>query len=129
MPEPLPYSYAVVRLVPRVEREEFINVGVLVYCQPARFLRARVALDEARLASLWPTADLALMREQLAAFVEVAHGTAPSPISRLSVSERFHWLASARSTMVQVSPVHTGLCVELEVCFDKLMRQYVQQPL
>ena len=129
MREQQSYSYAIVRVVPRVEREEFINVGVLLYCQAERYLRASIELDEPRLHALWPVLELAPLREQLTAFAEVADGRAThSPISALSVSERFHWLAAARSTVVQVSPVHTGVCTDLDARLDKLMAQYVALP-
>jgi hypothetical protein len=105
------FDYAVIRVVPRVEREEFVNAGVIVFSLEHKFLEARIHLDEARLKALWPEIDIALVRQHLDAFPRICSGD-PSggPIARLSLRERFHWLVAPRSTMIQVSPVHTGLC-------------------
>ncbi len=113
MPVPSSFDYAVVRVVPRVERGEFINAGVIVFCLERKFLEARVVVDEARLRALWPDVDVDLVRRHLEAIPKIASGDAAAgPIARLSQRERFHWLVSPRSTMIQVSPVHTGLCEE-----------------
>lgn len=113
MPVPSSFDYAVVRVVPRVEREEFINAGVIVFCLEHRFLAARVVVDEARLKALWPKLDVDLVRRHLEAIPKVAAGDlSAGPIAKLSQRERFHWLVSPRSTIIQVSPVHTGLCEE-----------------
>ncbi|WP_035346885.1 DUF3037 domain-containing protein [Edaphobacter aggregans] len=113
MPVPSSFDYAVVRVVPRVERGEFINAGVIVFCLERRFLEARVVVDEARLRALWPETDVELVRRHLEAIPKIAAGDASAgPIARLSQRERFHWLVSPRSTIIQVSPVHTGLCEE-----------------
>lgn len=113
MPVPSSFDYAVVRVVPRVERGEFINAGVIVFCLERKFLEARVVVDEARLRALWPEVDVDLVRRHLEAIPKIASGDAAAgPIARLSQRERFHWLVSPRSTMIQVSPVHTGLCEE-----------------
>jgi hypothetical protein len=94
-----------------VERGEFINAGVVVFCLERRFLEARVVVDEARLKALWPEIDVELVRRHLEAIPKIAAGDASAgPIARLSQRERFHWLVSPRSTIIQVSPVHTGLC-------------------
>jgi hypothetical protein len=97
--------------MPRVEREEFVNAGIIVFSLEHKFLEARIHLDEARLKALWPEIDIALVRQHLEAFPRICSGD-PSggPIARLSLRERFHWLVAPRSTMIQVSPVHTGLC-------------------
>jgi hypothetical protein len=101
----------VVRVVPRVERGEFINAGVIVFCLERRFLEARVEVDEARLRALWPELDIELVRKHLEAIPRIAAGdVSAGPIARLSQRERFHWLVSPRSTIIQVSPVHSGLC-------------------
>lgn len=111
MPVSSSFDYAVVRVVPRVERGEFINAGVIVFCLEQKFLEARVVIDEARLKALWPALDVDLVRRHLEAIPKIATGDASAgPIARLSLRERFHWLVSPRSTMIQVSPVHTGLC-------------------
>jgi Protein of unknown function (DUF3037) len=113
VPVPSSFDYAVVRVVPRVERGEFINAGVIVFCLERKFLEARVVVDEARLRALWPDVDVDLVRRHLEAIPKIASGgAAAGPIARLSQRERFHWLVSPRSTMIQVSPVHTGLCEE-----------------
>ena len=113
MPVPSSFDYAVVRVVPRVERGEFINAGVVVFCLERRFLEARVVVDEARMKALWPEIDVELVRRHLEAIPKIAAGdVSAGPIARLSQRERFHWLVSPRSTIIQVSPVHTGLCDE-----------------
>ena len=113
MPVPSSFDYAVVRVVPRVERGEFINAGVVVFCLERKFLSARVVVDEARLKALWPEIDVELVRRHLEAIPRIAAGdVSAGPIARLSQRERFHWLVSPRSTIIQVSPVHTGLCEE-----------------
>jgi hypothetical protein len=111
VPVPSSFDYAIVRVVPRVERGEFINAGVIVFCLEHKFLDARIRIDEARLKALWPAIDLELVRRHLEAIPRVAAGDlSAGPIARLSLRERFHWLVSPRSTIIQVSPVHTGLC-------------------
>jgi len=111
VPVPSSFDYAVVRVVPRVERGEFINAGVIVFCLERRFLEARVEVDEARLRALWPEIDIELVRKHLEAIPRIAAGdVSAGPIARLSQRERFHWLVSPRSTIIQVSPVHSGLC-------------------
>jgi hypothetical protein len=107
------FDYAVVRVVPRVERGEFVNAGVIVFCLERKFLEARVVVDEARLKSLWPEIDVELVRRHLEAIPKIAAGNlSAGPIAKLSQRERFHWLVSPRSTIIQVSPVHTGVCDE-----------------
>lgn len=116
MPVPSSFDYAIVRVVPRVERGEFVNAGVIVFCLEHRFLEASVRIDEARLRALWPAIDLDLVRRHLEAIPRVAAGDpSAGPIAQLSQRERFHWLVSPRSTIIQVSPVHTGLCEERPV--------------
>ena len=111
MPVPSSFDYAVVRVVPRVERGEFINAGVIVFCLEQKFLEARIVVDEQRLRALWPELDLDLVRRHLEAIPKIASGDAAAgPIAKLGLRERFHWLVSPRSTIIQVSPVHTGLC-------------------
>ena len=105
------FDYAVIRVVPRVEREEFVNAGVIVFCLEKNFLAARVRLNEERLRALWPEVDVDLIRQHLEAFPKISTGDPEGgPIARLSLRERFHWLVSPRSTMIQVSPVHSGIC-------------------
>ena len=108
MPTLSPYDYAVVRVVPFVERGEYINVGVILFCRTRRFLEARMALDEARLTALAPQLDPADIRAELDLVLDICEGA--GPIGQLSLAERFHWLTTPRSTIIQVSPVHAGLC-------------------
>ncbi|HUR08488.1 MAG TPA: DUF3037 domain-containing protein [Nonomuraea sp.] len=118
------YEYAVIRVVPRVERGELINVGVLLYCQPRGYLCARVALDSARLRALDPAADVDGVRQALGAY-ELACGDEAGPLAGESLGGRFRWLTAPRSTIVQTGPVHAGLTVdpgtELARLFDKLV--------
>ncbi|HUH63750.1 MAG TPA: DUF3037 domain-containing protein [Terracidiphilus sp.] len=120
------YDYAVIRIVPRVEREEFINAGVIVFCPEKRYLAARVSLDEARLRALWPEADIEMVREHLAAIERICAGDpAAGPIAALSQRERFHWLVAARSTVIQPSPVHTGICDRTDDLLNRLAKQFL----
>ncbi|HUY94504.1 MAG TPA: DUF3037 domain-containing protein [Terracidiphilus sp.] len=129
MQEPASFDYALVRVVPRVERQEFINAGVVVYCPQKRFLAARIRLDEVRLMALWPDADLELIRDHLRAVERICAGDESSgPIAALSMSERFHWLTSPRSTIIQLSPVHTGVCDATDKLLDRLEAQFLSPP-
>jgi hypothetical protein len=122
-----PFQYAIVRVVPRVERGECMNAGVVLLCRPKRFLAARVGLDVDRLRALAPGVDPATIEEHLAAIERVAAGDpAGGPIARLGQGERFHWLVAPSSTVIQPSEVHTGLCddpaAELDHLFERLVR-------
>jgi hypothetical protein len=122
-----PFQYAIVRVVPRVERGECMNAGVVLLCRPKRFLAARVGLDVDRLRALAPDVDPATIEEHLAAIERVAAGDpAGGPIARLGQGERFHWLVAPSSTVIQPSEVHTGLCddpaAELDHLFERLVR-------
>ena len=129
MPASHSFDYAVVRVVPRVEREEFVNAGVIVLCLERDFLDARVRLDRARVLALFPDADLALIEDHLLAIPRVCAGTPDSgPIGRLSLRERFHWLVAPRSTVIQVSAVHSGLCDEPRDELERLMAALVPAP-
>jgi hypothetical protein len=126
VPPPSPFSYAVYRLVPRVERGERINVGVVVFSRPLDYLAARTGLDERRAASLWPELDLEPVRSHLAAIERVASGDATGgPMAQLDSTARFHWLVAPSSTIIQPSSVHTGLCAdpgqELEKLYESLV--------
>jgi hypothetical protein len=121
---PSSFDYATIRVVPRVEREEFINAGIVVFCLEKKFLAARIHLDEARLKALWPSIDLDLVREHLEAFPRICAGDSTAgPIAQLSQRERFHWLIAPRSTMIQPSPVHAGLCESTDDLLERLARQ------
>lgn len=118
------FDYAVIRVVPRVDREEFINAGVIVFCLEKNFLAAKVHVNEERLKALWPEIDTDLIRQHLEAFPKISAGD-PSggPIAKLSLRERFHWLVSPRSTMIQVSPVHTGICGDPQASLERLFER------
>jgi hypothetical protein len=127
VPARLSFDYAVIRVVPRVEREEFVNAGVIVFCIERDFLDARTALDAARVRALFPGADLALIDEHLAAIPKIcAGGNGSGPIGRLSQRERWHWLVAPRSTVIQVSPVHSGLCDDPGAELERLMKTLVR---
>jgi hypothetical protein len=126
VPELSSYDYAVFRVVPDVERGEFLNAGVILFARTRGFLAARVALDEQRLTALLPTSDLAAVRAHLASLERIAAGAAGSgPIGQLSPSQRFHWLVAPRSTVIQVSPVHSGLCEDPRHELDRLFERLV----
>jgi Protein of unknown function (DUF3037) len=128
VPAPSTYDYAIVRVVPRVERGEFVNAGVILSCAASQHLQARIELDESALLALAPELDLAPIRAALAAIpVVCAGGAAAGAIGRLSVRERFHWLVAPRSTSVQTSPVHTGRCDDLEAAIEHLMARMVRR--
>ena len=127
MPAQCSFEYAVLRVVPRVEREEFVNAGVILFCLERDFLAARVELDEARVLALDPGADLALIRAHLAGVARVCEGGPEAgPIGRLSRRERFHWLVAPRSTILQVSAVHAGLCHGPEAALESLLDRMVR---
>lgn len=129
MPARSSFDYAVIRVVPRVERGETLNAGVILFCLEKDFLRARVEVNEPRLRALWPEIDMDLVRQHLEAIPKICAGTPDSgPIGRLSLRERFHWLVAPRSTIIQVSPVHAGLCDQPERALDELFRQMVLLP-
>ena len=120
------FQYAILRVVPSVERGERLNVGVALLCPERRFVGARVALDEPRLAALAPETDAAAVREALAALVAVADGDpSAGPLARLSPSERFGWLAAPSSTVIQPSAIHTGLCEDPADTLDHLFSTLV----
>jgi len=127
--EPCSYDYAVLRVVPCVERDEFANAGVVLHCAEQAFLECRVFIDEYRLRALWPDLDLELVRQHLEAFPRVAAGDPwGGPIASLSPRERFHLLVAPRSTLIQVSPVHTGMCESPAATLEELFRRLVLPP-
>ena len=122
------YDYAIVRVVPRVERGEFVNAGIILSCDVERILQARVELDEAALIALDAAVDIELVRKALATIPAICAGGAEAgEIGRLSARERFHWLVSPRSTIVQMSPVHTGQCSDIGVALEHLMNRMVRR--
>jgi hypothetical protein len=126
---PSSFDYAVVRVVPRVERGELINAGVIVSCPTQSYLAARIALDAARLRALWPPVDVADVEAALALIPLIAAGDPRGgPIAALPRGERFHWLIAPRSTAIQTSPVHTGLCDDPAAALDQLVERLVLVP-
>ncbi|MEI8333930.1 MAG: DUF3037 domain-containing protein [Chloroflexota bacterium] len=124
-----PFAYAIVRVIPHVERGESINVGVIVGCRPRRFLAARVALDAARLRAIAPDCDEDEIRRHLDAIPRIAAGDpAAGPIAALSQPERFHWLVAPSSTVVQPSDVHTGMTADPATTLEHLFRTLVLPP-
>lgn len=128
---PSTYDYAIVRVVPRVERGEFVNVGVILSCSATGFLQARVELDQAAqtaLHALAPTLDIDQIRTSLAAIPLLCQGgPAAGAMGSLSVRERFHWLVAPRSSAVQTSPVHTGLCDDHPAALDAVFNRMVKR--
>jgi len=129
VPDHSTYDYAVIRVVPRVEREEFVNVGVVVSCPDRDFLEARIELDPARIAALDPTLDIESIRAHLSTIPLICRGgEAAGPIGRLPPRERFHWLIAPRSAVIQVSPAHTGRCEDPTALLARLMETMVRAP-
>ena len=123
---PSPFSYAIVRVVPSVERGEGLNAGVVLFCRQLGFLAARVALDERRLGALTPDFSPEIVRPNLQAIVRIAAGDPDAgPIAALPASERFGWLVAPASTIIQPSPVHTGLCENPAATLDELFAELV----
>jgi hypothetical protein len=129
VPAPNSFDYAVLRIVPRVEREEFLNAGVILFCLKQNFLDALVHINETRLHALWPSIDIEHVRHHLEAVPRICSGVPDAgPIAQLTRRERFHWLVSPRSTVIQVSPVHSGLCDDPEHILADLFRKLVLLP-
>ena len=127
MPAPSSYDYAIVRVVPRVDRGEFVNVGVALFCRTRRFLAAQIALDERRVLAFAPQLDLGELRRYLELIALICAGNpAGGPIAALPQAERFHWLVAPRSAMIQTSPVHTGLCDDPAIALERLMATMVR---
>ena len=127
MPAPRSFDYALLRVVPRVERGEFFNAGIVLACASRGFLKARIELDERRLLALDPAADVEAIRGALAAIpVVCAGGAAAGAIGRLSLRERFDWLVAPRSTILQPGPVHSGLCEDPEAALDRIVEAMVR---
>lgn len=126
MPAPTSYDYAIIRVVPRVERGEYINAGVVVFCRQRRFLAAAIALDPVRLALLAPDLDPEEVGRHLALFPRIcAGGTGAGPIGALNMAERFHWLVAPRSSIIQISPVHCGITSDPEAEVTRLLDRLV----
>jgi DUF3037 family protein len=129
VPDHITYDYAVVRVVPRVEREEFVNVGVIVSCPLEGFLEARIEVDEARLTALDPGIDLDAVRAHLDTIPAIcAGGGGAGPIGRLPAKERFRWLTAPRSTIIQTSAAHSGLFDDPARLLEHLLDTMVRRP-
>ena len=123
------FDYAVVRVVPRVERGEFVNAGVILFCSTRAFLDSRIELPRARLAALAPSLDLGIVESHLEVIPLVCRGGAEAgPIGALTQRERFHWLVAPRSTVIQMSPVHSGVHHDLDAALESLMEKLVRVP-
>jgi hypothetical protein len=128
MQEPHLFEYAVIRIVPHVEREEFLNAGVILYCSSEKFLRCITEVDERRLKALCGKIDFTELRKHIQSFERIcAGGKDAGPIGKLSMPERFRWLTAARSTIVQTSKVHPGLCHDASEMLNRLFGQLVRQ--
>jgi hypothetical protein len=120
------YEYAVIRVVPQVEREEFLNVGVILYCPSQKFLECLCSLDERRLCSFSNRADVEEIKDHLHSFAQICKGSKDAgPIARLDLPSRFRWLTATRSTVVQTSKVHPGLCEDPAQTLEKLYKEQV----
>lgn len=123
------FEYAVIRVVPRVEREEFLNVGIILFSKKAKFLECLHTLDEKRLQAFCQGTDLSEIRQHLQAIENICKGEASGgPIAKLDLPSRFRWLTATRSTVVQTSKVHPGFCSDLPAALSKLHEQLVLLP-
>lgn len=120
------FEYSVVRVVPRVEREEFVNVGIVLYCKQQRYLQTRFHLPKEKLLALCPALDVEEVQDYLTAFEKVSRGSKEGgPIARLDLPSRFRWLTATRSTVVQSSKIHPGFCDDLDLALERLFVQLV----
>jgi hypothetical protein len=120
------FEYAVIRVVPRVEREEFLNIGVILYCSKHQFLQTRYHLDESRLQAFYTGLDVSELKEHLCSFERICGGDAAAgPIGKLDVASRFRWLTATRSTVLQTSKVHPGMSEDALLTLDRLFEQLV----
>jgi hypothetical protein len=126
MPEKHLFEYAIIRVVPRVEREEFLNVGVILYCKSQQFLETIFTLDDDRILSLYPETDINDIRLHVEALAQITKGDKNAgPIAALDMASRFRWLTAKRSTVVQTSGVHPGLCINAKETLCRLHEQLV----
>lgn len=125
MPDDCAYDYAVIRIVPDVTREEFINVGVILFCRTQRYLAARIEMDEARLRELAPAIDADMVHRQLALIPAICAGE--GTIGRMGQAEAFHWLVAPHSTVIQCSPVHSGVTNDLDATLERLVKMQVRR--
>ena len=121
------YEYAVLRYVPRVEREEFINVGLAMMCKRRRWIKVAVLLPEGKLCAMCPDADKEALGRQLKAFVDIAEGKrSAGPVAQYPVEERFRWISAVKSSVIQTSRPHPGLCDDLDETFGRLFAELVE---
>ena len=129
MPEQQLFEYAVIRIVPRVEREEFLNIGLILYCRDMQFLETMFTIDEERLRAFAGYVDMAELKEHLCAFEKISRGdNTAGEIAKLDIASRFRWLTAARSTILQTSKVHPGLCNDPKETLATLHTQLVDTP-
>ena len=120
------FEYGVIRVVPKVEREEFLNVGVILYCAKQKFLQIKFNVDEERLSALCKKTDIEMLKQYLNGFEQVCKGSNEAgEIEKLPMPERFRWLTATRSTVVQTSKVHPGLCSDAAEMLEKLFNELV----
>jgi hypothetical protein len=120
------YEYAIIRVLPRVERGEFVNVGVVLYCKYQNFLQARIEVNEQRILALFPDIDLNEIKDHLKSFEQICKGHEPAgPIATLDLTSRFRWLTAKRSTVIQASELHPGLCVDAKETLESLLKKMV----
>lgn len=120
------FEYAVIRLVPRVEREEFLNVGVILYCSSSRFLKMTMTINKERILAFSPDVDLQVVEQNLRSFAQIcAGGKQGGPIGQMAIAERFRWITAMRSTVLQTSRVHPGFCQDPGVTLERLHRELV----
>lgn len=126
MPEKHVFEYAVIRVVPRVDRGEYINAGVMVFCKRKRYLQLKYVVNEDRLSALWPELDIAEVSAYLKAWELISQGSREGgPIAQLDVPDRFRWLSAVKSTILQSSRIHPGLAEDPEEMLENLFRKYV----
>ena len=126
MPATSSYDYAIIRIVPLVERGECINIGVIVFCRTQRFLDMLIHFDQERLSAFAPGLDFSSVQQQIEHLLQVCRGShASGPIGQLSQAERFHWIVSPRSTIIQISPVHSGICSDPASTLQNLLEKLV----
>ena len=127
MPSRDSFSYAVIRVVPDIEREEFLNAGLVLFCRARRYLRARASLDADRLASILAGADASAISDQLSLVERIAAGEVEVGLGSMSQSERFHWLTTPRSTVIQPGPIHGGMTDDPGGTFEHLYATLVER--
>lgn len=121
------FEYAVIRLVPRVEREEFLNTGVILYCPDQKFLQVKFSVNKIKIEAIAPDQDIEEIEKRLEVFDQICRGKDEGgSIGKLPLASRFRWLTATRSTIVQVSPVHPGLCISAAETLDKLFEELVR---